>query len=175
VVGGKVANSWKDRQRLGLAAEFRVMSELLLRDYNPSRLVVQDGYDLLLENGIRIEVKASHHDIHNRKYSNGKVRPTPNRKYHFSLNDGKSGKRGVDVGKVDFIIGWCVDDNVFFVIPSVELENIKGINIYSVSDEPSKFSASLSKYYKYREAWELIQLRGGKDYGIIKYNQENIP
>lgn len=155
MVGGKVASSWQDKQRLGLAAELRVMSELLLLGHNPSRLVVQDGCDLLLENGTRIEVKGSHRIGH----VQNDTRHTY--KYRFSLNDGRAGKRGVDPLKVDFIIGWCVEDDVFYIIPAIELRDITGVGVYATSEEPSKYAKVPSKYRKYREAWELIKSEGG--------------
>ena len=44
-------------QHLGLAGELRVMSELLLRGHNPAKSYLENGADIILDNGTRIEIK----------------------------------------------------------------------------------------------------------------------
>lgn len=47
-----------DMLKLGEAGQLRVMSELILRGHCPYRPVVDDhGVDILLSNGLRIQVK----------------------------------------------------------------------------------------------------------------------
>ena len=46
--------------KIGLAGEFRVMSELLLRDFNPAKSYLENGADIILDNGLKLEVKSAH-------------------------------------------------------------------------------------------------------------------
>lgn len=81
---------------LGLAAEYRVMSELLLRGYNPAKL--QGGPDFILEDGTKVEVKCTHRN-----------RNTSPVRYSFTFNR----RKGFDVAIV-----WCFDDNIFYIVPA---------------------------------------------------------
>ena len=44
--------------RLGLIGELKVMAELLLLGYNPAKSYLDDGIDLILDNGLKIQVKS---------------------------------------------------------------------------------------------------------------------
>lgn len=122
---------------IGLAGEFRVMSELLLREHNPAKSYLNDGIDIVLENGKRIEVKSAH------KLSYGKWLA-----YHFSFRGGR-GNKLQNLNNCDFIICWCIEDNDFYIIPIDEL-GAPSLSIHN------NFRQS-SKYLKYRDAWELLE------------------
>ena len=90
--------------QVGLAGEFRVMSELLLRGHNPAKSYLENGADLILENGLRIEVKSSHKRENNPKG------------YIFSFLGGHR-KNIQKLDNIDFVICWCIDDDCFYIIP----------------------------------------------------------
>jgi len=123
---------------LGLAGEFRVMSELLLRGHNPAKSYLENGVDLVLENGLRIEVKSAHKQ---------KLKRTSG--YHFSLRCGHEKKKLQD--SFDFIICWCLDDECFYIVPRGIIGEATEIAFYNVSTQ------SRSKYKTFKDNWDLLK------------------
>ncbi|MBA7577599.1 hypothetical protein ES708_19452 [subsurface metagenome] len=123
--------------RLGLAGEFRVMSELLLRGYNPAKSYLENGADIVLDNGLRIEVKCGHkHKVHRAEG------------YTFSLLGGHR-KHTQKLNDCDFLICWCVNEDCFYIIPTDFIRVTSNIAI-------SNTESSESKYAPYKENWELL-------------------
>ena len=123
---------------IGLAAEFRVMSELFLRGHNPAKSYLENGADLILENGKKIEIKSAHR-LHFHK--------RPQRAtYLFSF---QGGRRKQAIKDFDFVICWCIDDNLFYVIPAKEISS-SAVNIIDTSIN------ARHKYNPYREYWKLL-------------------
>jgi hypothetical protein len=117
--------------KIGLAGEFRVMSELLLRGHNPAKSYLDDGPDLILENGVRIEIKSSHR-------SNGHG-------YLFTLKGGARRKRQ-NLDDCDFLVCWAIDDDCFFIIPKEQVP-AASLGIYRCDH---------GKYVIYKEKWDLL-------------------
>lgn len=148
----------KERGYIGLAGEFRVMSELLLRGYNPAKSYLQDGYDLILDNGLRIEVKSAHYFDYGQKHYCKQVKKgkkydsnTSIRGYFFNF---RSFTNPSNIRKkFDYAICWCIDDNVFYIIP-VELITGGGITIRDFSEN------SKHKYTECRNNWNQLN-KGG--------------
>lgn len=129
-----------ERLRLGLAGEFRVMSELLLRGHNPSKSYLQDGADLTLENSLRLEVKSSH------RYAD--KRGT----YYMCNLKGGHRKQRQQLDSFDFLILWCVDDDVFYIIPKAEvILTPSGTIAFTTTSENARH-----RYAQYRERWDLL-------------------
>ena len=125
---------------IGLAGEFRVMSELLLRGHNPAKSYLEDGADLILENGKRIEIKSAH------RYKPKKVKLKKGW-YFFSFRGGNRQKQITE--DFDFVICWCIDDDLFYIIPSKEI-NGTAITLTNTSIN------ARHKYNFCRENWELL-------------------
>lgn len=101
-------------RRLGIAAEHRVVSELVLRGYDPLRPTVDNGTDIMLPSGVKIQVKASRLRSH-WQYEAGA--------YIFNLRyasnwAGKKGKVRDWTKFCDFLILWAFDEDRFFVVPA---------------------------------------------------------
>ena len=126
------------RNIIGLAGEFRVMSELLMRGHNPAKSYLEDGADIILMDGTRIEVKCAH----KLGRENG---------YNYSIKCGHEGYRRT-LPNCDFIICWCMDEDVFFIIPFGAVKHLTSIGLPSLERK--------SKYTYYRNNWNLI--KGGK-------------
>ena len=147
--------SFKDRNFIGLAGEFRVMSELLMRKFNLAKSYLQDGYDILLESGIKIEVKSSHRYEKNKKYYSKRVIKGRNYSnstrvsgYNFTFRS--ANKKGKILKNFDFAVCWCINDDVFYVIPVTEI-NGGGIHVTDLSEN------SEHKFTKYRNNWEQLR------------------
>ena len=124
--------------RIGKAGEYRVASELLLRGFNPAVRSVDDGVDLILDNGITIQVKSTQNL--NRKNS-----------YCVDLASSrwKKGKRTKEKQnlKADYLLVWIIPTNDFYIIPAKRIGN--------------KFRVTLTQkkgniYYPYLNNWEIL-------------------
>ena len=91
--------------KVGLAGEFRVMAELLLRGHNPAKSYLNHGADIVIENNLRIEVKSAHKCHINTLRQNRLY-------YTFTLKGGKH-----NLNECDFLILWCIDDDFFLIGP----------------------------------------------------------
>lgn len=127
-------------KRLGLAAEHRVISELLLRGFNPCINIHDEGIDLMLTNGKSIQVKAAH-----RVNANG-------RGYKFDVC--RSQKVGFKKLKTDIYIFWLIDDDIFLIIPKSNM-NIGGcINL--ITKYTGGYSQPKSNLLSFKDKWNLL-------------------
>jgi hypothetical protein len=101
----------KGRLMIGQAGTFRVASNLLLRGHVPSFPSVDTGVDILLDNGLRIQVK-SRSLMEHPGYPEGA--------YPFSMKENnRNGKRDW-TGIVDFLIFWGINEDRYFIVPASE-------------------------------------------------------
>lgn len=110
----QLRQTYKGRMMIGQAAAFRVASELLFRGHVPSFPSVDTGCDILLDNGIRIQVRAKNLQAH-RSYADGF--------YQFSTE--KHDYKGKRVARnwelvVDFFIFWGINEDRYFIVPVSE-------------------------------------------------------
>ena len=128
--------------KIGLAGELRVMSELLLRGHNPAKSYLEEGADIVLENGLRIEVKSGHR-CHYRQLAQS------TKNYLFTLRSGRA-KKPLSLCDCDFVVLWCIDDGCFFVIPRIKITT-DSIGICRTSDDGK------SKWIQYKNKWDLLE------------------
>ncbi|MBA7695305.1 hypothetical protein ES703_103928 [subsurface metagenome] len=133
---------------IGLAGEFRVMSELLLRGHNPAKPYLEDGADLILENALKVEVKSAHlmpQEHARERYAPDHYKRTGQSMSAISRYQFKSSNSLQDY---DYLICWCIDDDLFYIFPR-ELKLPKRTL--------SIFPSSKSKYNHYLGAWSLLE------------------
>lgn len=126
---------------LGAAGELRVMSELMLKGFNPAKTYLDKGIDLILENGKTIQVKTSQGSLH--KYDK-----KPNWKsilqYNFSFQNWRN-KKSI---KADFVICWAIGANIFLIVPG---KKVKTTNLqYDPNWEESEL-------HQYANNWEILR------------------
>ena len=128
----------------GKAGEYRVASELIMRGHAVFFPAIDLGADLLIENGIRIQVKSCHLVERNSQVAYF-ITPT----YRIVHRDMKqvSLKDRKTSDECDFVIVWGIDENRFWVIPS-ELLDGKG----SVSLGPEC-------YFKQLDLEKMLEMR----------------
>ena len=130
---------------LGKAGELRVASELLIRGHEVFFTLVDSGADLILGNGKRIQVKASHQKNCS---LDGHYYP----RYTFSFKSWKK-KAGCyephSLEGIDFVILWAIEHDEFFVMPT---EAIRGK--YSVRLQLTGVSHSI--YLGFKAKWDLL-------------------
>jgi len=100
--------------RIGRAGEYRVASELLLRGYNPAIRAVDDGIDLVLENGTTIQIKSVVSLNKSNSYTVGLA--------HSKWKKGKETKERQNL-KADYLLVWVIPTNDFYIIPKERVGN----------------------------------------------------
>jgi hypothetical protein len=103
----------------GQAAVYRVAAEVCMRGHIPLFPAVDFGYDLALDNGIKIQVKSGRLQKMKHSFPGGCYR------FSFRKNCMAYGKRTVgvvrDYSKVaDFFVLWGVDEERFWIVPCSE-------------------------------------------------------
>jgi hypothetical protein len=114
--------------QIGEAGVLRVMSEMLIRGYNPYRPAVDDhGVDILVRGGVRVQVKTSQLNEVTKKYVNAGARTAVTKKiYQFGLRRESWDQRTRKVKRsarfysqeVDFLIFVGLDESRFWIVPS---------------------------------------------------------
>lgn len=128
---GNMKDRVKNSMAIGLAGEFRVMSELLLRGLNPSKSYLDTGIDITLDNGKTIQVKSAKKRRESRNYE----------RYLLTLlGNGKN--------RAEFFVFWCIDDDDFFIVPTNKINGKRSI-VFSPG-------AKNAKYMDFKNKWELL-------------------
>ena len=129
---------------VGKAGEYRVASELMMRGHAVYFPAIDLGADLLIENGIRIQVKSCHLVKRNTQvayFFNPSYRIIMDKMKQISMKDRKMSD------EADFVIVWGIDENRFWVIPA---ELLDGKNSVSLGPEC---------YFKETDLKKMLELR----------------
>lgn len=107
-----------ERHLQGLAGVFAACSQLALRGHNPCFPGVDYGFDIVLDTGVRLQVKTSMLYMGHPAYPDGA--------YRFSIRENQPIRKGQILqrrprrnwaGLIDFFVFWGVEENRFFVVP----------------------------------------------------------
>lgn len=131
-----------NNQEVGVAGELRVMSELILKGYNPAKSYIDNGVDIFLQDGRTIQVKTSRKKKLIRGDNTGEAEC-----YKFTLKRGEQ-KRAFSSNKVDLLICFGVETEDFWIIPAKKVDKKSQITI--------PFS-KVTKYSKYKNEWKVIE------------------
>lgn len=145
-----------DSHLIGKAGEYRVASELMLRDHHVYIPIVDNGIDMILDNGKTIQIKCGH--VHERP-----INGCDNSYYSFSFVKSSSYFRKLKHGgkieahklvNVDFVILWGIDDNEFYIIPA---EKVRGnLDITITADKDTRTVARWNQWLPYRNNWGIL-------------------
>jgi hypothetical protein len=142
----------KRQNSLARAGEYRVLSELLLRGLEPFTVSDDKGIDILLANGLKVDVKIiSAYTIHHQNIKQGTVSYRYERKeYLFNAHRSQRDK------ELDFYIIWLLELDEFYIIPAKVVGKSKQQKIYPTTPN--------HRYSQYKGAWELLStaLKGGE-------------
>ncbi len=128
---------------IGTAGELRVMSELILKGFNPAKSYLDDGVDIILSNGIKIQVKTA---MYKQKLVKG------GSSYRFQLRKGNRKKRANLSTYADVFIGYIIPENTFFIMPAKMLDKLTCLSF-------SMNTNMKTKYKKYINNWGLLEGR----------------
>lgn len=130
---------------IGQAGVFRVASRLLMLGHVPSFPSVDTGVDIILDNGLRLQVKSSHLR-HHKGYPFGA--------YCFSAEDNNFGNRKRDWTKVcDFLCFWGIDEDRFFVVSAADVPR----NFW-VQPKQGNSTVKGKSHLVHEDQWELLNI-----------------
>lgn len=144
---------------VGQAGVWQVASQLALRGLNPHFPGVDFGYDLMVENGIRIQVKAAS------LRHNARVYPEGAYWFKFWQSNILSGNNNVrirgarDYSKVsDFLVLWGVTENRFWIVPSSLLAQTQSVVIPAsvIHMKSERLGTVAAKIRRLENAWDQI-------------------
>jgi hypothetical protein len=131
----------------GRAGELRVASELFLRGFHPSLSLDNDEVDLILDNGLRIQVKTAS--------LNEQGSFVFNFKGWKRIGDERKQVRH-ELKKVDFIILWGIDEDLFLIFPKTELQNRMAITVPGTGPKRNRGRGIGRRYLFYKNQWDLL-------------------
>ncbi len=144
----------------GMAGVYAVASRLCLLGHTPFFPSVDFGVDIMLDNGLKIQVKCGHIRQHP-GYSQG-VYSFDIRKA-FTIVGSKVFKHQKDrtyVGTCDFIIFWAIEEGRFFVLPVHEVKGTAWIPTRGCQVMKRKLPTIASTVLAREEAWHLLDVAG---------------
>lgn len=149
---------------IGKAGEYRVISELLMRGIVCAMVCFDDGTDLILSNGKKIGVKATHRPSNDKKSYSWRysisIRLPEIRGIGNGLYKKKFNKSDYS-GRVDYWIIWCIDDNLFYIIPNKEIKQKISIVIPTPDNlrtyKKHTIRKSTSRFEKYKDNWNQLK------------------
>lgn len=143
----------------GQAGLYAVASRLSLLNHSVYIPSVDEGVDIMLGNGLRIQVKCRHI---------ARTKGVSGRSYTVPLWKKKKYRKGKDyditqcyTDAVDFVIFWAIEDNRFFVFPAAEVTCAVWIpskmdNFSNRARKTNNVSAPLITQFE--EAWHLLDM-----------------
>ena len=131
----------RDTRYIGAAGEFRVLSELLIRGYKPAKHIVDDGIDIILNNGKTIQVKTVNTEVGN-KFGTRYAQINLTNQYYKRRKKEFAGQRLI----ADFVVVWAVPYHCFYIIPSEVVGNRLTLGF-----------TKKGKYEKYKNKWKLLE------------------
>lgn len=156
-------------QLRGQAAVWRVASELGMRGHIPLFPGLDVGYDLQIDNGIRLQVKAG-----TLRYQQGVT--GRNVGYAFNLRRGAwdrvtkkytGSKRRSYAEVADFFVLWGIDESRFFIVPTSRKQTtiwFCGRGTISNSKNRKMFEKlSRARIAEYEDRWDLLDVNSVKD------------
>jgi hypothetical protein len=143
----------------GAAGQYAVASRLSLMNHTVYFPSVDEGVDIVLGNGLRLQVKCGRY--HNDPRTSGRYHIlAPGRVKRYHKGEHRDVRRSY-AGVVDFVIYWAIEENRFFVFPAAKLTI--GVWIPSKLDtfkQMGKNSLSVRLIREYEEAWNLLDVDG---------------
>ena len=73
-------------------------------------------------------------------------------RYMLTTSSGSTGKEPIDCTKVDILVAYVDDENVFYNIPCMELDGAKRISVYPHNPE------SKAKHEVYKDNWKIFRV-----------------
>lgn len=142
----------------GAAGVHAVCAQLCLRGMTPCMPSVDDGVDIYLTNGIKLQVKCGRLRNHPGFPSGAycfDVRKGWKRKGHEIVDNTQAARDRNYDGIADFVVFWAIDESRFFVVPPSDIDQtfwIRPLRVVSLVRERKM------KITEYEDAWHLLDV-----------------
>lgn len=136
----------KDARLIGMAGEHRVISELLLRGYNPSVAVIDRGVDIILESGKSLQVKTTTQTEHMRRKGAVAVDISST-----AYTMGRRGEYSPTDLRADCFVVWVVARDEFYIIPR------KAIIAQGIRNCLSITPGLNAGFAVFKDRWDLLE------------------
>lgn len=146
----------------GQAGVFRVASEVMLKGVTAYMPLVDVGVDLILGNGLRIQVKAARlrtQMMNNKKGGPYEYGPA----YFWSLNCSQLGAKHQYVQRkikyseqVDYMVFWGIDEDRFWIVPPTLVDDCGQLTLFPKVPERHIKSDRIRNIYEYEGRWDLL-------------------
>ena len=73
-------------------------------------------------------------------------------RYMVTTSSGSTGKESIDCTKVDILVAYVEDEDIFYNIPCMELDGAKRIGLYPHNPE------SKAKHEQYKDNWKVFKV-----------------
>ena len=73
-------------------------------------------------------------------------------RYMVTTSSGSTGKESIDCTKVDILVAYVEDENIFYNIPCIELDGAKRIGLYPHNPD------SKAKHEKFKDNWKIFRV-----------------
>ena len=142
-----------DTNLIGKAGEYRVVTELILRNHQIYMPCVDNGIDIIVDDNIKIQIKCGQkqsridkkHDCAYKMYSFN---------FHSSKYACRHNPKPHKLENVDYVICWAIDDDEFYIIPA---DKIRGKTYISfTADEDKRTQIKWNTWMPYHNAWGLL-------------------
>lgn len=135
----------RDNRLLGMAGEHRIVSELLLKGYNPSIAVIDKGIDIILDDGKTIQVKTT---LQTGYKSRGKSVALDISSTSYTRS--RKATNPTDL-RADYFIVWIVTRNEFYIIPRSAIVARNVNNCLSITPDSNQGFAL------FKDRWDLLE------------------
>lgn len=166
IVTEKKRQYGKEFQLQGVAAVWQVASQLALRGHNPLFPGLDEGYDIQLDNGLKLQVKSATITFKNQGYQH-------NGAYGFGLRRGAWDRTKKAYTRnnlrpysevADFFVLWGVDENRFFIVPTSHSgKAIWFVRRGAVSKSRNKVffdKMSQGRLDEFEDRWDILDING---------------
>jgi hypothetical protein len=163
------SNIWTQLQ--GQAGVWTVAAQLAIRGHVPMFPGVDYGFDLAMENGLRLQIKTA-------RLTCSRKRGVDYPRYSFNLRSYKAKYNKGVVSKprdwtivADFMVFWGIDDNRFWIVPTSEIPKGQGTIMFAQNDplpydktgrwsggKNYRYEAVMKKKIAYEGRWDLLDL-----------------
>ena len=146
-----------NRILFGQSAVHRVASEFMLRGYNVYFPSVDIGADIILDNGIRVQVKATRLVIRASRTTGSYIFQL----HGYRLNSSTEGKRWRKKSrhfsrKCDFVVLYGQTEQKFWIVPAMFLDG-KSHVMLSIEDHGNRCPSLTKTIKSFENRWDVIE------------------
>ncbi len=144
-------------QLVGQAGVWRVAAELAMRGHIPLFPGIDHGYDIMIENGLRLQVKSAHAKLGHPGYPDGAY-AFDSRQYTWGKENTRQRNSRSYTKDADFFVFWGIEDNKFWIMATGEFRS----GIWFTRATPvmgdKNYKRVTDRRLAYENRWDLLDV-----------------